>query len=189
MNTTVIADNQEVFPEQLKKLLKEQAPYLPKWQAIDVSADSEMAELAQQLSSNNVPISLALHCNSEDAAIGLLIVINSQLYELRVPSHAADKIGTAVQAAAAKAEIMRAEAVAERNEFNNWNALLALHRIAYQVTGNAESAIAMAGKVYKDALQSKEIIDREVTAALLERLEVTTQQARKDFCKESEPSE
>jgi hypothetical protein len=181
--TTVIAENQEVSADQLKALLEEQSPYLPKWQIIDAASDNEMSETLKQLSGANVPISLALHCGDEDRPVGLLIVIDNCLYELRLPSHVADSVGTAMQAAATKVQIVQAEAQAEKSQLNNWNALIALHRLAYQVTGDAETAIAMVGKVYKDALGSKETIDRDVTTALLERLELTVEQVQEDFIK------
>jgi hypothetical protein len=188
--TTILADNQEVSAEQLKDLLAEQAQHLPKWQMIDASGpDNELSETLKQLSTANVPISLALHCGDEDRPVGLLIVIDNCLYELRLPAHVSDSIGTAMQAAATKAQIMQAEAQAEKSQFDNWNSLIALHRLAHQITGNAETAIAMVGKVYKDALGSRKTIDRDVTAALLERLELTVEQVREDFVKQSEPSE
>jgi hypothetical protein len=188
--TKIFAGSQEVSAEQLKELLSEQAQHLPKWQMIDASgADGEMSDTLKQLSGANVPISLALHCADEDWPVGLLVVIDNCLYELRLPAHVSDSVGTAMQAAAAKVMIMQAEAEAERFQHRNCNSLIALHRLAHQVTGNAETAITMVGQVYKDALDSKETIDREVTAALLEQLELTVEQARKDFIKESEPSE
>jgi hypothetical protein len=182
--TTIIADNEEVSTQQLKELLDAQAPHFPKWQMIDASGpDHEMSETLKQLSTANVPISLALHCSDEDRPVGLLIVIDNCLYELRLPPHVADRVGTAMHAAATKVQIMQAEAQAEKSKFNNWNSLIALHRLAYQMTGDAEAAIAMVGKVYKDALSSKETIDREVIATLLERLELTVEQVREDFIK------
>jgi hypothetical protein len=188
--TTVIADNQEVSADQLKGLLDAQAPHLFKWQMIDASGPgNEMSETLKQLSGANVPISLALHCIDEDRPVGLLIVIDNCLYELRLPPHVADSIGTAMQAAATKVQIMQAEAEAEKSQFNNWDTLIALHRLAYQITGDAETAIAMVGKIYKDALGSKKTIDRDVTAALLERLELTVEQVRENFIKESGPSQ
>jgi hypothetical protein len=188
--TTILADNQEVSASQLKELLDEQAQYLPKWQMIDAAGlDNEMSELLKQLSGANVPISLALHCADDDRPVGLLIVIDNCLYELRLPAHVADSVGTAMQAAATKAAIMQAEAETEKYEFKNWNALIALHRLVYQVTGDAETAITMVGQTYKDALTSKKTIDREVISALLERLDLTVEQVQEDFIKESEPSE
>jgi hypothetical protein len=134
--TKILADNQEVSAEQLKELLSKQAQHLPKWQKLDTSgADKEMSDTLKQLSGANVPISLALHCADEDQPIGLLIVIDNCLYELRLPAHVSDGVGTAMQAAAAKVMVMQAETEAERFQHRNWNSLIALHRLAYQVTG------------------------------------------------------
>ena len=187
--TTIIVGNKKVSTEQLKKLLDDQAQHLPKWQMIDTSGpDDEMGETLQQLSTANAPISLALHCEDNDRPVGLLIVIDNCLYELRLPTHIAAKVGTAMQDTAAKAEIMQAELKAKIFQFDNWNVLIALHRLAFQMTGNAEAAITMVGKVYKEALGSKDTVDPEVIAMLLERLELTVDQVRKDFVKESESS-